>query len=169
MTEEIRYTPAPRDRRATVLSLSLFFAALVLFLVTGVMPLYGGLLQLMAICLLVPALFVAYKFVLTSYTYILTDTEQGRPSLLIEQGQGRRKSLLCHLPLSAILRIVEEGQALPRGKAYTYVASLGGGTYQYISARQDGLPILLKLEMNAAFLEALRIRAAAARIAEKEE
>lgn len=169
VTEEIRYTPKPANRRALFATLSLLIPAICLFVASNALPGYGGMVQIIAIFLLVPALFIAYKFILTSYTYILKKPGDGIAYLMIEQTQGRRSSLVCHLPLHAVFRVVANDKEVPSGKAYVYVASMSGGRYQYVIGRLSGASVLLKLEADDAFIESLMNAAAAARRAEAEE
>lgn len=153
--KEYRYTPRAIDRRALWVTLACAAAAVIAFLLSFLLPVYGGLVQLFSLALLVVALFVAYKFLWVSYTYMITDPGDGIPCLLVEQTMGRRSSLLCRLPLYAILRILPAGAAAPAGKAYVYTASMWGGPYRYLTGRMEGNAVLLKLEGDDAFFAAL--------------
>ncbi|MBQ8350889.1 MAG: hypothetical protein IJY20_02445 [Clostridia bacterium] len=167
--EELRYTPRPVNHHARALSLVLLIVGALLFVSSIPMPAYGGILQLLALVLIVGALFIAYKFILSTYTYILTDPGNGIPCLLVEQIQGKRSSLVCHLPLHAITRILPAEKEPPRGKAHVYVATMRGGCYQYVLGRVDGTDILLMLEADETFMAALSQAAVDARRAHAEE
>ena len=169
VTEELRYTPRPVNHRATAVAMGLSFPAVLLFAISAVIPTYGGVMQLLGLIMLVVGLFVAYKFVLSSYTYVLTDPGDGIPCLLIEQTQGKRVSLVCRVPLRQILRISEAEKEHRSGKAYVYVATMHGGRYQYVSARTEGVDLLLKLEADEGFIAALHRESTAARAAAAKE
>lgn len=153
--KEYHYTPKAVNRRALWVSLACAAAAGAAFLASFFLPAYGGVMQLFSLVLLVAALFVSYKYIWVSYSYTITDPGDGIPCLLVEQVTGRRSSLLCRLPLYAILRILPVGAAAPAGKAYVYTATMWGGSYRYVTGRMEGNAILLKLEGDDAFFSAL--------------
>lgn len=169
--KEMRAEPRPVNRFATWLALLLVILALVLFVASMPLPAYGGLVQALSLLLLVAGLFVAYKFVWVSYVYTVCDPGDGQPCLLVEERQGRRSSLVCRLPLYALLRVerVDKAQKQPRGKTYVYTATMRGGEYYYISGCVDGVNVLLKMEIDAAFAAALQAAAEEARRAWREE
>lgn len=167
--EECRCSPRPANRHAHVLSLALLMPAVLLFAVSFAMPAYGGIAQLLSLIMIVCALFVAYKFVFSFYTYTITDPGDGIPCLLVEQMQGKRSSLVCRLPLYAVMRVFSAEEESARGKAYVYVATMHGGCYQYVSGRMDDTNILLKLEADEAFMAALTSGVAEARSRRNEE
>lgn len=153
--KEYRYAPRAGNRRALWVSLACAAVAVAAFLLSFFLPLYGGVIQLLSLVLLVAALFVAYKFIWVSYSYTIADPGDGIPCLLVEQVTGRRSSLLCRLPLYAILRVLPAGAAAPAAKAYAYTATMWGGSYRYVTGRLDGNTVLLKLEGEDAFFAAL--------------
>jgi hypothetical protein len=83
--------------------------------------------------------------------------------------QGKRSSLVCRLPLYAVMRVFSAEEESARGKAYVYVATMHGGRYQYVAGRLDGVDVLLKLEADEAFVAALTSGVAEARRRRNEE
>lgn len=167
--QELRCAPRPVNHRARSLTLGLLLPAALIFAAAWQMPAYGGVVQFLSLALIVIALFVAYKFIFSAYVYTLTDPGDGVPCLLVEQVQGKRSSLVCRLPLYAVLRVLPAKAEPVRGKAYVYTATMSGGHYQYVVGRMDGVDILLKLEADEDFVAALTAASEEARRARIQE
>ncbi len=152
----ISYTPKAKNRSAELLVSILVAVAAVLYFVALAVSLYRGVLRLLAVLLLVAAIFVAYKYLLTSYTYsVFSDEGKTPPCLLVEQKQGSRSSLVCRVLLENVLSLSPcDGKAYP-AKCYVYTATMRGGSYQLLLAREVGREICVKLEADNAFLAEL--------------
>ena len=163
MIEELRYTPQPKNRRAHALAIILVLLGVATFVLAGALSRYGALLQIAAIIAAVSGIFVAMKYIFLVNTYVLMTAEDGTAFFLVEQMQGQRKSTVCQLPAARILGIREltdkkEGDAM-RGRCFSYVATLGGKTFQIITARgDDGGTVYIKIEADAGFVAAFRAR-----------
>ena len=125
------------------------------YLATLFLPLFRGIVLLGAVLFFVAAIFVAYKYLLTSYVYSIYSDGETPPCLLIEQKQGKRSSLVCRVPLSAVLSLAPyDGKAYP-ARCYVYTATMRGGAYQLLRVREDGREFCVKIEADEAFLTAL--------------
>ncbi len=173
---EIRYSPKPKNRRAQILWISLLVLSLAAFFLSFLLPAYGGAVQMGGLVGVVIALFLAYKFSLSSYTYVLMPIEGKGLCFLIEQWQGRRMTLVCHLPLWRVHSVTDlagEDKNI-RGRYFTCIATMGGGDYQLVRAAGAKEDILVKIEADETFLAAFRtllasVRAARAEAAEQNE
>ena len=150
------YEPTAKNNSAKLLVAILTIIGVACYLVTLFVPLYRGLLVLFCVLFLVAAIFVAYKYLLTSYVYSIFAQGQTPPCLLVEQKQGKRSSLVLRVPLSAVLSLEPyDGRAYP-AKCYVFTATMRGGAYQILHAREGGREFCVKLEADETFLATLR-------------
>ncbi len=156
--DEIRYSPKPKNRRALFLWTGLLFLSMTAFVVSCFLPTYGGAVQMGAIIGVVIALYIAYKFSFSSYAYVLMPIEGKGPTFLIEQWQGKRMTLVCHLPLWRVrsVTVLAPREKEIRSKYFTCIATMGGGDYQLVRAVGAKEDILVKIEADEAFLAAFR-------------
>ena len=162
-------SPRPANQRAKVLVIALFALALVGFAASFFLPDYGGTVQLLCLFVIVYALFVASRFLFVSYVYSIDTDEKGITRLLIEEKQGKRTSLVCHLPLRRIhaIKPFSEAKEESRDRYYTYVATMGGGNYQLVIAEGERGRVGIKIEASEEFAAALREAIAAKQPAEE--
>ena len=167
---ELRYTPQPQNRRASILWIGLFSLSVLAFAASFALPDYGGTVQMASVIGVVIAIFVAYKFCFSTYTYILTSLEGKGLYFLIEQTQGKRTSLICEIPLYRILSVTEliGAEKSVRGRYFTCVTTMGGGRYQLVRAMGKKEDILVKIEADEAFLAAFRTLLTSVQAARKE-
>ena len=165
---EYRFSPRPQTKGASLLLSSLAGGSL-LALVLGMGNVLGlrTLWHFLLLLFLVGALFLYLRFVASTYTYEIT-SEWGEPTLVILETQGRRSTTRCRLGLAHLLRLVEvpdgeseEGRrALAEFRAerrrFSYLASLGRVPTQLLYAREGGERFVIRIEGDAAFLDALR-------------
>lgn len=158
MTENaIRYTPRAVNRHAYLAIVLVVLAAVVCFSIAGFAAGYKGLLQLLSMMLLVVAIFIASKYIFVSYEYIITQEGEDPAYFLIEERQGKRTSLVCQIPLRYILSVTPwDRKTCPAGRFSTFTASMDGGSYSTVHAREAGQDIVVKIEADDAFLAALR-------------
>lgn len=157
-------TPKAVNRRAVYLTLGLIAAGFIVFIVAMFMTENAGAVQLVALLLITLGLFVASKFLFVTYTYSISEPNaSGVRFFLIEQASGKRSSLICRINLLRITAVEDIDPKAPAVKEqyFTYVASMGGGRYQMITARGDKAPVRVKIEADAAFIAALREAVAA--------
>lgn len=154
--KDLTCEPKPKNGSAKKFVLIFVASAVALYLVAQAVPYYRGLFHLAALLLLVPAIFVAFKYLLTSYVYTLF-SDEGRtpPCLLVEQRQGKRSSLVCRVLLESVVSLSPYTGGPYPGRCYVYTATMRGGSYQLLHAREDGRDIYLLLEADEGFLEAL--------------
>ncbi len=170
MPGEMRYTPRPSNRRASILWIGLFSLSVAAFTISFALPSYGGTVQMAALIGLVIAIFIAYKFAFSVYTYILTPLEGKGFYFLIEQTQGKRTTLVCELPLRRIRSLTDlcgEDKNI-RGRYFTCIATMGGGRYQLVRAVGSKEDILVKIEADEAFVTAFRTLLSAVQTERKE-
>lgn len=150
------YEPKAKNGSAQVLMGILMMAGALCYLVTFFLPLFRGIVLLCAVLFFVAAIFVAYRYLLTSYVYSIYADETTPPCLLVEQKQGKRASLVCRVPLSAVVALAPyDGKAYP-ARCYVYTATMRGGAYQLLCVREDGREFCVKLEADEAFWTALQ-------------
>lgn len=160
MTEQkdISCTPRAANRRAEWLVGVLLGIGAAVFVLSFFFSEYAGMLQLVSLFVIVYALYVASRFLFVSNTYSLYTNERGERYFLIEQKQGKRPSLVCHLPLCRIRAIVPytEAKAQTRGHYHTYVATMHGGDYQMLVVEGERGMVSIKMEADRDFVVALR-------------
>ena len=156
MENELQYTPRPVNKRAKITVLALALVAVALYIVSVVAPVYKGVLLMGALLVAVAAIFLAYRYLFSVYTYRIFYTEEGEGYFLVEQGQGKRTSLVAQIPLQTVISVSPyDKNTLPRGKFLAFCATLSGGEYQILHAREAGQNTVIKLEADAAFCAAL--------------
>lgn len=175
---EYRYTPRPKNRNAQILCILLVALGVLAFILAGYFPNYVGSVRMAALILVVVGLFLGIKFIFSTNTYILMRTDKGACYFLVEQAQGKRSSLVCQLPLRRITEVREMRRGrdkTPKGRLFSYVATLGLQEYQLLTAEgDDGKPVQVKLEADEAFFSELKrwlsdCRTAAPIVREEEE
>ncbi len=150
------YTPRPANGRAKTVVLALALAAVAVYIVSLISPAYKGLLLMGALLVTVAAIFLAYRYLFSTYTYRVFYTEDGVGYFLVEQGQGRRTSLVAQLPLHTLISLSPyDKNSIPRGKFFAFCATLSGGDYQILHAREAGQDTVIKLEADTAFCASL--------------
>ena len=157
-------TPQSVNRRATVIAIALCVIGIVTFALAGLVPSGMGAIQLTGLVLIVAGIYIASKFLFVSYTYSITEPNaSGQRFFLIEQAQGKRSSLICRINLLRITAVEDIDPKAPsiKEKYFTYVASMGGGRYQMLTARGDKEPVRVKIEASSEFITALREAVAA--------
>ena len=165
---EYRYTPRPKNRRAYVLCITLVLLGILAFVLAGMFESYVGSIRMGAVITVVAGLFLGIKFIFHTNTYVLMLTDRGVPYFLVMQAQGRRESLVCQLPLRRIqeVRTLCRGKdKTPRGRYFSYVATMGLKEDQLITAQgDDGKLLQVKIEADEEFLAELRARLAVLKI-----
>ena len=171
MTEEIRFSPRAKNRSAQMLGAGLLLPAVVLLLLSLRLPSYRGVVQTVALLFLVAALYVFYRYSWVKYVYILTNPEEKvKASLLVEQVQGHRASLIARVPLRGFLSVQPFAAAGISSRAcYTYRATMCGAETVLVRARVAGEVMQLRLEADDDFCAALCDAAAAAKEAAAKE
>lgn len=163
------YTPKAKNRSATALILILTLAAVICFLMSAALSLYRGMVQLLALLLAVSAIFVAVKYVLVTHTYsVFPGQGDVPPCFLVEQAQGRRTSLVCRIPLRGILSVEPYKGGSYSGRCYIYTATMRGGAYQILRAREAGHEFCVKLEADEDFMRLLLQKIAEAKATQTE-
>ena len=151
------YSPSPVNGRAKAIVLALMLAAVAVYVVSLVSPTYKGILLMGTLLLAVAAIFLAQRYLFSVYTYSLFYDEEGGSHFLVEQRQGKRGSLVAQIPLRTVISLTPyDKSTLPHGKFLAFCATLSGGEYQILHAREAGQNTVIKLEADAAFCDALR-------------
>ena len=147
-----KYTPHPANGRAKVTVLTLVLAAVVLYVVSVAVSAYKGILLMGTLLVATAAIFLAYRYLFSTYIYRVFYADDGVGYFLVEQGQGRRLSLVAQIPLHAVISLSPyDKHKMPRGKFFAFCATLSGGDYQILHARESGQNTVIKLEMSEAF------------------
>ena len=165
---EYRYKPVQKNKNALFLLFALVgLAALSLALGMSKLLAANALWNFSFLVFAVGALYVLLRYFCTSYLYVITDA-WGEPTLVVSHVQGRRVSTQCRLGLSNLLRLVEIDS--PTGEdgvramldfraeraRYSYLASLGSVPMQILYGREGGVRFAIRLEGDAAFVNALK-------------
>lgn len=150
------YTPRPANGRAKIAVLALALAALALYIVSVAISAYKGVLMMGALLVVTAAIFLAYRYLFSTYTYRIFYTEDGVGYFLVEQGQGKRLSLVAQIPLHTVVSLAAyQKSAVPQGKFFAFCATLSGGEYQILHSREGGQNTVIKLEMSEDFFALL--------------
>ena len=165
---EYRYSPKPQNKNATYLTVVLgLLSLLMLALGMGNVLEARTLWHFLFLVLIVATLFLFLRYFSSCYLYVISE-EWGEPTLVVYHVQGKRLSAQCRLALSHLLRVVEvpdertpEGQAALREYAeerrrYAYRATLGAAATQILYGIEGRERFALRIEGDAAFMEALR-------------
>lgn len=152
----LSYTPRAVNGRAKTVVLLLVLAALALYIVSVAASAYKGILLMGALLVVTAAIFLAYRYLFSAYTYRIFYTEDGMGYFLVEQGQGKRLTLVAQLPLRCVISLAPyDKNNIPHGKFFAFCATLSGGEYQILHAREASQSTVIKLEADTAFFAAL--------------
>lgn len=164
---EYRYTPRPKNKNVSYLLLALFvLCGLTLGLGMGDFLSARAIWHFLFLLLIVAAIFLFLRYYSSAYVYVITE-EFSEPMLVIYHTQGRRHSVHCRLALSHLLRVVEvPDEKSPEGKQalrefseerlrYSYRATLGSAPTQIIYGMEGRERFAIRIEGDAAFMEAL--------------
>ena len=156
-------TPTQKDKKATLVSCTVFVLSLALALCAGlVLPSYKSILQFSGFALFIIATQMLVRYTLSSFSYEISFTEEEN-SLIVVKKYSVRKTVECNLDVSTGEDVIklERGQSLPdelkkNRKVYNYCVSMFPDVkYAYLFEFNEN-EYVIYLECDEAFAGKLR-------------